>query len=119
MGGHNPHATNRTGGPAWRAGDAAMADVWAGDCFVVAASDGRCWSGERWVRLWSTARQFRRPDRAYELCEREVREAERRSGIAAMVCYIPPDTPTSFVLAPIPNLSQVDLRDLARRPEAC
>jgi len=100
----------------WRAGITAMANTWAGDCFVVTASDGRCWSGERWIRLWSIARQFRRPDPAYELC---VREAERRSGTAGMVCYIPPGTPATFVLAPIPDLSQVDLRDLARRPEAC
>jgi hypothetical protein len=96
-----------------------MPDEWVGDCFVVAASDGRCWGGDRWVLLWSAARQFRRPDRAYELCEREAREAGRRSGTAGMVCYIPPATPASFVLAQVPDLSQVDLRALARRPEAC
>ena len=89
-----------------------MTDVWYGDCFVVAASDGRCWSGEKWVGLWSTARQFRRPDRAYELCEQEAREAERRTGTAGVVCYIPRGTPPTMPLAPFTNYSQVDLREL-------
>ena len=97
-------------------GTTAMTSVWSGDCLVVASPDGRCWSGEGWVSLWSTARQFRRPDRAYELCEQEAREAERRSGTAGVVCYIPLGTPPTMPLAAFTNYSQIDLREL--QPQA-
>jgi len=90
-----------------------------GDCFVVANGRGECWDGARWVALWSDAIQFRRPDPAYELCEAAARDARELTGEAGMVCYIPPGTPASFVLAPVPDLSQVDLRDFARKPEVC
>jgi hypothetical protein len=90
-----------------------------GDCFVVGNCRGECWDGARWVALWSDAVQFRRPDPAYELCEAAALEAKQLTGEAAMVCYIPPGTPAFFVLAPIPDLSQVDLRDFARKPEVC
>lgn len=90
-----------------------------GDCFVVINGRGECWDGVRWIALWSDAVQFRRPDPAYELCQQSAREAERVTGIAGTVCYIPPGTPASLVLSPFPDLSQVDLRDLARRPEVC
>jgi hypothetical protein len=90
-----------------------------GDCFVVVNGRGECWDGARWVALWSDAVQFRRPDPAYEFCEAATREAKELTGEAGMVCYIPPGTPASFVLAPIPDLSQVDLRDFARKPEVC
>lgn len=90
-----------------------------GDCFVVVNCRGECWDGSRWVALWGDAVQFRRPAPAYELCEAAAREAKQRTGETGMVCYIPPDTPASFVLAPVPDLSQVDLRDFARKPEVC
>jgi hypothetical protein len=91
----------------------------AGDCFVVINSRGECWDGTRWVTSWRSAVQFRRPDAAYELCEQEAREAERLTGVAAVVCYLPPGTPATFALAPFLDLSQVDLRDLALMPEEC
>lgn len=90
-----------------------------GDCFVAVNCRGECWDGTRWVALWSDAVQFRRPDPAYELCEQAAREAERATGIAGVACYIPPGTPASLVLLPFPDLSQVDLRDLALKPEVC
>jgi hypothetical protein len=90
-----------------------------GDCFVVINCRSECWDGERWARGWTQAVQFRRPDPAYELCETAAREAERRTGVAGVVCYIPPGTPPSAPLVPFPDLSQVDLRDLARKPEVC
>jgi hypothetical protein len=90
-----------------------------GDCFVAVNGRGECWDGARWVSLWSDAVQFRRPDPAYELCQQAAREAERETGNAGMVCYIPPGTPASLVLSPFPDLSQVDLRDFARKPEVC
>jgi hypothetical protein len=90
-----------------------------GDCFVVVNCRGECWDGVRWVALWSDGVQFRRPEPAYELCEAAAREAERVTGIAGTVCYIPASTPASLVLSPFPDLSHVDLRDLARRPEVC
>jgi hypothetical protein len=90
-----------------------------GDCFIVVNCRGECWDGARWVALWSDAVQFRRPDPAYELCEQAACEAERATGIAGVVCYIPPGTPASLVLLPFPDLSQVDLRDLALKPEVC
>lgn len=90
-----------------------------GDCFVVANCRSECWDGERWVGGWTQAVQFRRPDPAYELCETAAREAEQLTGVAGVVCYIPPGTPAGFALAPFPDLSQVDLRDFARRPEVC
>jgi hypothetical protein len=90
-----------------------------GDCFIVVNCRGECWDGAQWVAVWSDAMQFRRPDPAYELCERAVREAESVMGIAGVVCYIPPGTPASLVLLPFPDLSQVDLRDLALKPEVC
>lgn len=80
---------------------------------------GKCWNGAEWVADWGDATQFRRPDPAYELCEAAAREAEEVTGIAGMVCYIPSGTPASLVLSPIPDLSQVDLRDFARKPEVC
>lgn len=82
-----------------------------GDCFVVVNCGGECWDGERWVKGWWQAVQFRRPEPAYELCERAAREAAGITGVAGLVCYIPPGTP-SISLAPFPDLSQVDLRDL-------
>lgn len=90
-----------------------------GDCFVVVNCRSECWDGRRWVREWTQAVQFRRPDPAYELCETAAREAERFTGVAGVVCYIPPGTPAGFVLAPFPDLSQVDLRAFARKPEVC
>jgi hypothetical protein len=90
-----------------------------GDCFVVINGRGECWDGVRWIALWSDAVQFRRPDPAYELCEQAAREAESATGIAAAVCYIPPGTPATHVLFSFPDLSQVDLRDLALKPEVC
>ena len=90
-----------------------------GDCFVVVNGRGECWDGARWVALWSDAAQFRRPDPAYELCQEAAREAEHDTGIAGTVCYIPPGTPASLVLSPFTDLSQVDLRDLARKPDVC
>lgn len=90
-----------------------------GDCFVVVNFRGQCWDGTRWVALWSDGVQFRRPDPAYELCEQAAQEAEHATGIAATVCYIPPGTPASHVLCPFPDFSQVDLRDLALKPEVC
>lgn len=96
-----------------------IAEMPEGDCFVVINCRGQCWDGARWVALWSDGVQFRRPDPAYELCEQEAREAERVTGIAGTVCYIPPSTPASLVLSPFPDLSQVDLRDLALKPEVC
>jgi hypothetical protein len=89
-----------------------------GDCFVVVNRRGECWDGKRWVTLWCDAIQFRRPDPAYELCEQAAREAERVSSITGAVCYIPPGS-TPVPLSPFPDLSQVDLRDLARSPEVC
>lgn len=90
-----------------------------GDCFVVVNCRGECWDGSRWVLQWSDGVQFRRPDAAYELCEQAAREAERVTGIVAGVCYIPPGMPASLGLFPFPDLSQVDLRDLALKPEVC
>ena len=90
-----------------------------GDCFVVVNCRGQCWDGSRWVARWSNALQFRRPDPAYELCEATAREAEQASGVAGAVCYIQPGTPASHVLSPFPDLSQVDLRDFALKPEVC
>lgn len=87
-----------------------------GDCFIVISMEGKCWDGAGWTDSWCDAIQFRRPDPAYELCEAAAREAEQLTGVAGMVCYIPPGTPMSFVLAPIPDLSQMDLRDFARNP---
>jgi hypothetical protein len=84
------------------------------ECPVVAAADGRCWDGDGWVGLWSAARQFRRPDRAYELCEQESRAAERRSGVAGVICYIPPGTPSTMPLATFTDYSRVDLRGFAQ-----
>ena len=78
-----------------------------------------CWDGEQWVRGWPQAVQFRRPDPAYELCEKAAREAEQLTGQTGVVCYIPPGTLPSAPLVPFPDLSQVDLRDLARKPEVC
>lgn len=88
-----------------------VTDVLSGDCFVVAAPDGRCWNGAHWVGLWSAARQFRRPDRAYELCEQEAKVAERRTGTAAVVCYIPRGTLPTMPLVPFTDYSRVDLRN--------
>lgn len=90
-----------------------------GDCFIVISTRGKCWDGGGWTDSWCDAVQFRRPDPAYELCEAAAREAEQLTGVSGMVCYIPPGTPAAFMLAPIPDLSQVDLRDLARKPEVC
>lgn len=90
-----------------------------GDCFVVVNHLGECWDGQQWVNGWGQAVQFRRPDPAYELCEQAAGEAERRSGMAGVVCYIPPGTLPSTALVPFPNLTQVDLRDFARNPEVC
>jgi hypothetical protein len=90
-----------------------------GDCFVVINERGECWNGVLWVGLWSDAVKFRRPDAAYELCEQTAREAQQISGDAGAVCYIPPGTPANQILSPFPDLSQVDLRDLARKPERC
>ncbi len=84
---------------------------------MVANGRGQCWDGEGWVAHWSGAVRFRRPDPAYELCEQAAREAERLTGVAGVVCYIPPGTPANLVLASFPLLH--DLRDLARKPERC
>lgn len=89
-----------------------------GDCFVVVNCGGECWDGERWVKGWWQAVQFRRPEPAYELCELAAREAAVLTGVAGLVCYIPPGTQSS-ALAPFPDLSQVDLRDFALKPEVC
>lgn len=89
-----------------------------GDCFVVVNGRGQCWGGVAWVDGWCNALQFRRPTPAYEMCERAAREAERMTGVAGVVCYIPPGTPPTS-LAPFPDLSQVDLRDFARNPDVC
>ncbi len=89
-----------------------------GDCFVVVNCRGECWDGERWVEGWGQGVQFRRPDPAYELCEMAAKEAEMVTGVAGSVCYIPPGMP-SHTLAPFPDLSQVDLRDFALKPEVC
>lgn len=88
-----------------------------GDCFIVINRQGKCWNGEDWTDSWCDAIQFRRPDPAYELCEAAAHEAAEFTGVAGMVCYIPPGTPASFVLSPIPDLSQVDLRDFSLKPE--
>lgn len=90
-----------------------------GDCFVVVNCHGECWDGSHWVALWSDAVQYRRPDPAYELSEAAAREARELTGETGIVCYIPPGTPAAFILAPVPDLSQVDLRDFARKPEVC
>ncbi len=90
-----------------------------GDCFVVVNSRGLCWDGESWIENWCRAVQFRRPDPAYELCEQTAKEAEMLTGVPSAVCYLPPGTPASLALAAFPDLSQVDLRDLARKPEVC
>lgn len=90
----------------------------AGDCFVVVNCLGQCWDGETWVTLWCDAVQYRRPDHAFELCEQEAKSAEMVTGMAASVCYIPLGT-LPLPLAPFPDLSQVDLRDFARKPERC
>lgn len=90
-----------------------------GDCFVVVNSRGHCWDGESWIEDWCRAVQFRRPDPAYELCEQAAKEAETLTGVPSAVCYLPPGTPASLALAAFPDLSQVDLRDLARKPEVC
>lgn len=90
-----------------------------GDCFVVLNCRGECWDGDGWVKGWWRAIHFRRPDPAYELCDQAAREAERRTGVVGVVCYIPAGTPALARIAPFPDLSQVDLRDLARRPEVC
>ncbi len=95
-----------------------FAETPVGDCFVVVNCGGECWDGERWVKGWWEAVQFRRPEPAYELCERAAREATGITGVDGLVCYIPPGTP-SIALAPFPDLSQVDLRDFARKPEVC
>lgn len=91
----------------------------SGDCFVVLNCRGDCWDGDEWVKDWWRAIHFRRPDPAYELCDQAAREAERRTGVVGVVCYIPAGTPASARVAPFPDLSQVDLRDLARSPEVC
>lgn len=90
-----------------------------GDCFIVINRRGQCWDGAAWVDSWCEAIQYRRPDPAYEMCEEAAHDAEQRTGTAGMVCYIPAGTPSSFVLAPVPDLSQVDLRAFARSPEVC
>lgn len=87
-----------------------------GDCFVVINCQGECWDGRRWVKGWTNAVQFQRPDPAYELCEQAARDAKRRTGVTGVVCYIPPDMPASAPIVPFPDLSKVDLRDLARMP---
>lgn len=96
-----------------------IAELPEGDCFVVINCRSECWDGERWARGWTQAVQFRRPDPAYELCEKAAREAEQLTGVVGVVCYIPPGTLPSAPLVPFPDLSQVDLRDLARKPEVC
>jgi len=93
--------------------------VGEGDCFIVISKRGKCWNGEKWLSSWCEGLQFRRPEPAYELCAAAAREAEQITGEGGMVCYIPSGTPASFVLVPIPDLSQVDLRDFARKPEVC
>ena len=90
-----------------------------GDCFIVINRQGKCWDGVRWTDSWCAAIQFRRPEAAYESCEEAARDAAHLTGMSGMVCYIPPGTPASFVLVPFPDLSQVDLRDFARKPEVC
>jgi hypothetical protein len=96
-----------------------IAELPRGDCFVVINCRSECWDGERWVRSWTQAVQFRRPDPAYELCEKAAREAEQLTAQTGVVCYIPPGTLPSAPLVPFPDLSRVDLRDLARKPEVC
>lgn len=96
-----------------------QAEVSGGDCFIVINRRGECWDGAVWVKSWCEAVQYRRPDPAYEMCEEEAHDAEQRTGTAGMVCYIPAGTLPSFVLAPVPDLSQVDLRAFARSPEVC
>lgn len=96
----------------------AAAPPQTGDCFVVVNCRGQCWDGATWVDRWDKALQFRRPSSAYELCDSAAREAERMTGVAGMVSYIPPGTPP-VSLAPFPDLSQVDLRDFALKPEVC
>jgi hypothetical protein len=110
---HSASEVRSAGGP-W-----VIAELPQGDCFVVVNCRSECWDGERWVRGWTQAVQFRRPDPAYELCEQAAREAEQLTGVAGVVCYIPPGTPPSAPLVPFPDLSQVDLRDFARKPEVC
>ena len=95
-----------------------IAEMPQGDCFVVVNCSGECWDGARWVKGWWQAVQFRRPEPAYEMCERAAREAAVVTGVAGLVCYIPPGTPSS-ALAPFPDLSHVDLRDFALKPEVC
>ena len=89
-----------------------------GDCFVVVNRHGHCWDGTEWVAHWRKAIQYRRPDHAYELCEMEAKAAEMATGISGSVCYIPPGT-SSHALTPFPDLSQVDLRAFALKPELC
>ena len=89
-----------------------------GDCFVVVNRHGRCWDGAKWIDGWCGAVQHRRPEHAFEVCEQEAKAAEMATGIAGSVCYIPPGTP-DHALAPFPDLSHVDLRDFALRPELC
>ena len=72
-----------------------------------------------WTASWCDAIQFRRPAAAYESCDEAAREAKQLTGEAGVICYIPPGTPASFILVPFPDLSQVDLRDFARKPEVC
>ncbi|MBX9578877.1 MAG: hypothetical protein K2X87_01090, partial [Gemmataceae bacterium] len=81
-------------------------EVTQGDCFVVANTRGECWDGERWVKGWGRALQFRRPDPAYELCEQAAQEAEQLTGMSGMVCYIVPGTPQTFDLVPFIDFSQ-------------
>ncbi len=97
----------------------AVVEVLQGDCFIVVNHDGECWDGKSWVARWTDAIRFQRPDPAYELCKEAVDDAERITGVAGEVCYIPPGTPSSFVLSPFPDFSQVDFRDLALSPELC
>jgi hypothetical protein len=97
----------------------AQAELFGGDCFIVINRRGQCWGGSAWVDCWCEAIQFRRPNPAYELCADAAHEAEQLTGTAGMVCYIPAGTPASYVMAPVPDLSQVDLRDFALSPEVC
>ena len=89
-----------------------------GDCFVVVNRYGQCWDGARWIDGWGDAVQYRRPDHAFEMCEVEAKAAEMVTGVAGSVCYIPPGTPP-HALAPFPDLTHVDLRGLALKPEVC
>jgi hypothetical protein len=86
-----------------------------GECFVVVNRHGQCWDGTRWVALWTNAIRYRRPDHAYELCE-QAAAAEMVTGVAGVVCYIPPGTPSHPFL---PFRVIHDLRDLALKPEVC